>query len=202
MSLCLIKIKKVNSYIYKCIKLNFIVILILFSFKTMAQRREENNENFKNLKIERPFFTGGSFGLQFGTTTAIDISPILGYRFTEHIAAGIGVTYQYYRNGRYTPAIQTDLYGGRVFARFYFLEKLFLHGEAELINFERIAFIPRIGATQNERIWENNLFLGGGFRQLMGEFTSMHISVLYNFNQGPYSPFSNPQIRIGFDISL
>lgn len=191
-----------NPIIYKCIKINFVVILILFSFKTMAQRRVENSEKFESTSIERPFFTGGNFGLQLGTNTAIDISPIFGYRFTEHIAAGIGATYQYYRNGTYIPAIKTDLYGGRAFVRFYFLEKLFLHGEAELINFERIAFIPRIGAAQNERIWENNLFLGGGYRQLMGEFTSMHISILYNFNQGPYSPFSNPQIRIGFDILL
>lgn len=191
-----------NSHIYKCIKLNFIVILILFSFKTMAQRRVENNEKFESSSIERPFFTGGSFGLQFGTITAIDVSPILGYRFTENIVAGVGATYQYYRNGRYIPAIQTDIYGGRVFARFYFLEKLFIHGEAELINFERIAFIPGTGSSQSERIWENNLFLGVGYRQLMGEFTSMHISILYNFNQGPYSPFSNPQIRIGFDVSL
>jgi len=192
----------VNSHIYKCIKLNFIVILILFSFKTMAQRRVENNEKFESSSIERPFFTGGNLGLQFGTYTAIDVSPILGYRFTENIAAGIGATYQYYRNGRYTPANTTDIYGGRVFVRYYFLEKLFLHGEAELINFKKIELVPGIGTLQNERIWENNLFLGVGYRQLMGEFTSMHISILYNFNQGPYSPFSNPQIRIGFDVSL
>lgn len=191
-----------NSHIYKFIKLNFIVILILFSFKTMAQRRVENNEKFESSSIERPFFTGGNLGLQFGTYTAIDVSPILGYRFTENIAAGIGATYQYYRNGRYTPANTTDIYGGRVFVRYYFLEKLFLHGEAELINFKKIELVPGIGTLQNERIWENNLFLGVGYRQLMGEFTSMHISILYNFNQGPYSPFSNPQIRIGFDISL
>lgn len=191
-----------NSHIYKCIKLNFIVILILFSFKTMAQRRVENNEKFESSSIERPFFTGGNLGLQFGTYTAIDVSPILGYRFTENIAAGIGATYQYYRNGRYTPANTTNIYGGRVFVRYYFLEKLFLHGEAELINFKKIELVPGIGTLQNERIWENNLFLGVGYRQLMGEFTSMHISILYNFNQGPYSPFSNPQIRIGFDVSL
>lgn len=191
-----------NSIIYKCIKLNFVVILILFSFKTMAQRRVENNEKFESSSIERPFFTGGNLGLQFGTYTAIDVSPILGYRFTENIAAGIGATYQYYRNGRYTPANTTDIYGGRIFVRYYFLEKLFLHGEAELINFKKIDLVPGIGTLQNERIWENNLFLGGGYRQLMGEFTSMHISILYNFNQGPYSPFSNPQIRIGFDILL
>ncbi|MDY0217206.1 MAG: hypothetical protein RBS19_09640 [Bacteroidales bacterium] len=191
-----------NSYIYRCIKINFVVALSLFSLTIMAQRRTTSDEKFKNTNIERPFFTGGNFGLQFGTITAIDVSPILGYRFTENFAVGIGATYQYYRNGRYNPAIQTDIYGGRVFVRFYFLEKLFLHGEAELINFEKIAFIPGTGSTQNERIWENNLFLGGGYRQLIGEFTSMHISILYNFNQGPYSPFSNPQIRIGFDISL
>lgn len=121
-----------NPTIYRCIKINFAIILSLFSLNTMAQRRVVNDEKFKNTSIERPFFTGGSFGLQFGTITAIDISPILGYRFTENIVAGIGATYQYYRNGRYIPAVQTDIYGGRTFVRFYFLQKLFLHGKLNL----------------------------------------------------------------------
>lgn len=176
--------------------------MLLFSnLKSIAQRRPTDDDRIKTEILYRRVFTGGSFGLQFGTITAIDISPIIGYRFTENIAAGIGGTYQYYRDGRFMPALKTDIYGGRAFARYYFLEKLFLHGEIEIINFEKIAFTPAT-SSKKERIWENNIFLGGGYRQLLGEFSSMHISILYNFNQGPYSPFSNPQIRIGFDILL
>jgi hypothetical protein len=191
-----------NSLLYKCIKSSIFLILIFSSIKTEAQRRPVEDDRIKTNILDRRYFTGGSFGIQFGTITAIDISPIIGYRFTENIAAGIGGTYQYYRDGRFMPALKTDIYGGRAFARYYFLEKLFLHGEIEIINFEKIAFMPGVSSTQKERIWENNIFLGGGYRELLGEFSSMHISILYNFNQGPYSPFSNPQIRIGFDILL
>ena len=177
-------------------------MLIFSNLKIAAQRRTVEDVKIKTDNIDRRYFTGGSFGLQFGTITAIDISPVFGYRFTENIAAGVGGTYQYYRDGRFMPALKTDIYGGRAFARYYFLEKLFLHGEIEIINFEKIAFMPGVSSTQKDRIWENNIFLGGGYRQLLGEFSSMHISILYNFNQGPYSPFSNPQVRIGFDILL
>lgn len=155
-----------------------------------------------NNEVERPYFTGGNFGLQFGSVTAIDVSPILGYRIKENLALGIGATYQYFRDGSYKPTISMDVYGGRLFARYYFLSYFFLHGEYELINHKKVNIIQGYSVVTNDRVWENNLYLGGGYRQLLGEFSSMHISALWNFNQGPYSPYSNPLIRIGFDIQL
>ncbi len=185
---------------------NYISIFSLFFaltlFKTEVYCQKNEQKPIENKRVERPYFTGGNFGLQFGSVTAIDVSPILGYRITENIAVGIGATYQYFKDARYVPAISTDIYGGRLFARYYFFEKFFLHAEYEIINYEKISIIPGTNNMLNERLWENNLFLGGGYRQLIGDFSSMHISVLWNFNQGPYSPFSNPQIRIGFDIQL
>jgi hypothetical protein len=191
-----------NPLLFKCIKISFFFMLLFSNFKSKAQRRPTEEHRIKTEILDRRIFTGGSFGLQFGTITAIDISPVLGYRFAENIAAGVGLTYQYYRDGRFNPALKTDIYGGRAFARYYLFEKFFLHSEIEIINFEKIAFSPGTSLNQKERIWENNIFIGGGYRQLLGEFSSMHISILYNINQGPYSPFSNPQIRIGFDILL
>lgn len=189
---------------YQMKKIKFIVFLIfihLFGASTIYCQNKEDKP-IDNKKVDRPYFTGGNFGLQFGSVTAIDFSPILGYRITENIAVGIGATYQYYKDARSKPDITTDIYGGRLFARYYFWEKFFLHTEYELINFEKLSIIPGTNNLFNERIWENNLFVGGGYRQLIGDFSSMHLSILWNFNQGPYSPFSNPQLRIGFDILL
>lgn len=180
----------------------YTLVFFLILKVSVVYCQDNENKHLENKKVERPYFTGGNFGLQFGSVTAIDVSPILGYRITENIAVGIGATYQYFKDARYIPSISTDVYGGRLFARYYFFERFFFHAEYELINYEKLSIIPGTTNLMNERIWENNFFLGAGYRQLIGEFSSMHLSVLWNFNQGPYSPYSNPQIRIGFDIQL
>src|SRR5215216_5004176 len=40
---------------------------------------------------------GGGLGASFGTYTAVSVSPVIGYRFTDWLAAGVGVGYQYLR---------------------------------------------------------------------------------------------------------
>ena len=40
---------------------------------------------------------GGGFGFGFGSVTNIEqLSPIVGYRFTDQFSAGIGLGYQYF----------------------------------------------------------------------------------------------------------
>ena len=72
------------------------------------------------------FFTGGNLGLQFGSTTAIDVAPILGYRVTEAFSVGIGATYIYLHINNNYYNYTNDIYGGSVFARYNILENFFL----------------------------------------------------------------------------
>ena len=39
---------------------------------------------------------GGGLGFQFGTSTIINVAPQVGYRFTEKLSFGVGVTYLHY----------------------------------------------------------------------------------------------------------
>ena len=182
-------------------KIISLLILINVSFG-FSQAQKPNNEP-KVFNVERPWFTGGGLGLQFGTITNIDLSPIIGYRITDHFAIGLGGTYQYYNDKRYNPHINASMYGGRVFARYYvhYLKNFFAHAELEILNYEKF---NAIGGTisDRERIWEGNPLAGIGYRQMVGEFSSMHLSVLWNFNQSPYSVYTNPLIRISFNIQL
>src|SRR5688572_2037774 len=106
----------------------------------------------QEVKEKVPFkdriFIGGSLGLQFGSATYIDVSPLVGYQISKKLQAGVGVTYIYYKvkDSNYNYEYETSIYGGRLFSRYYILDNLFAHGEYEILNME----VPsEIGGTGN-----------------------------------------------------
>jgi len=182
-------------------KIKIITIILLIGYFNVFGQRENRTDNTEGLSFKERLFTGGNFGLQFGTITNIEISPILGYRVTENFVFGIGATYICYSNSIYTPKYSTDIYGGRLFSRYYFFEKIFAHAELETLNYEAVSIFHSNNYTLN-RVWSNGVLLGGGYRQMLGEFSSIHLTILWNFNEDIYSPYTNPIIRVGFDIGL
>lgn len=146
---------------------------------------------------------GGNLGLQFGTVTYVDISPTIGYKVTEKFHAGVGATYIYYSekyplsNGQ-TYTYKTDIYGGKVFTRYYVLENLFLHHETEILNLEVYDLL-------NDKVERKNILsplLGAGYIQRFGESSGLYLMVLFNLNETPDSPYTNPIIRMGLSFGL
>jgi hypothetical protein len=148
---------------------------------------------------ERIFF-GGNFGLQFGTITFVDVSPMIGYRFTEKFSAGPGISYMFYRErfSGFTP-FETSIYGGRIFTRYEIYRGIFFHGEYEVLNrevFDSWLFPERF------RTNVTSILLGGGIRQHMGGRTFLNLLVLWNINESAYSMYNNPIIRMGFNVGF
>lgn len=147
-------------------------------------------------------FVGGNFGLLFGNITMIDLSPNAGYKITENFSAGVGITYIYFNDRFFN--YSTNIYGGRVFARYNFLEKFLLHTEYEILNMElwnRLDF-------KRDRVNYPRLLLGGGFRQNIGTNSSLMLLVLFNvlddtefFNRYAFR-MPNPDVRVGFSIGF
>jgi hypothetical protein len=150
-------------------------------------------------KPKTPFtdrlFTGGNLGFQFGTVTFAEISPLIGYRFTDKISAGVGVTYQYYHYKDTYYDLETNVYGGRIFGRYLFTNYLFAHLEYEYLNLEAFDF-------QRRRVDVGSLLAGGGYIQHIGPRSAIVAMILYNFTESAYTPYSNPIIRIGLNIGL
>ncbi len=167
-----------------------VFILILFTFSFQLQNSfAQKGEPF----VDRLFF-GGNFGASFSSEfTSVDISPIIGYRFTEKFQAGPGIIYQYlsFQN------LSTNNYGAKIFARYFLLPNIYAQTELENLNlkfFERDPTGKIVGNRRNVQ----SLFIGGGYRQMIGRLGGIDFQLLYNINQNRFSPYQNPLIRIGF----
>ncbi len=177
------------------------ICIILFSLvSAYAQlpliERDQNppSERF----IDRMFF-GGTFGLQFGTQTYIEIAPVAGYYITPKLSAGLGIKYIYYKINDVYYNYSSNLYGGGPFMRYIVFDNLFLHAEYEILNMEVPEPPYNIYYTRQN---VTSIFLGGGYRQMIGSRSSMDFLILWNINNSTYSPYANPLFRIGFGFGI
>lgn len=175
-----------------------LVLLIMLVFFLMPALANDNDEiDVQDLSHKERIFVGGYLGLQIGSYTFVEVSPIVGYRLTNRIDAGIGSTYQYSRG--YLQDSGTHTFGGSGFARFSILPQVFLHGEYELLNLETPL---ALNEQEDDRMWEENYFLGAGYRVRVGEKAFFNLMVLYNFNQDSHVYFQNPVYRFSVEVDL
>lgn len=169
---------------------------MLLSFSGYAQDSSMVRKNPTKPRFWDKVFVGGNFGLQLGTATFIDVSPLIGYRITPKLHAGVGVTYQYFHYKDKYYDLETNVYGGRLFGRYLFTDYLFAHGEYELLNLEAFDFYP------SRRVDVVSILGGGGYIQRFGRNSAIVAMILYNFTESVYTPYNNPIIRIGVNFGL
>jgi hypothetical protein len=178
----------------------WMVCLLALAY-TAAAQKGDRFESYHDISYKNSFFTGGSLGFQFGSVIMIDVSPQAGYYPLEYIAVGAGFTYQYISNRLYRPSLDVNVYGGRLFSRFYLpvFSSIFAHAE-----YEYMAYRTNVFSLYGDMEWINlNNFLAGvGYRQIICGRSSINLMVLWNFNESEYALSTNPVIRIGFDIGL
>ena len=159
---------------------------------------------------ERVFF-GGIFALQFGTVTAIEVSPLVGYKLTNHLSVAGGIKYEYLSDKRFSPPYSTHIYGLRTFVRLYLIRNMgdflggglamgfYLQAEYEGLSLER-QYFDYPNYPDDGRFWLHSPLIGGGISVPTGPYGSFNFSVLYNLNETYNSIYSNPVIRIGFNF--
>lgn len=183
-------------------RLLFLVLLVALVNSAQAQRyfdAEEDSVSFK----DRVYF-GGNFGLQLGTFTNIEVSPLVGYMVTPDFSVGMGGTFQYLKGEIFDPFLggtfeyDTKIYGGRTFARHNIDEQFFAYTEIELINLE----VPSFDENRLRREWVEGFFIGGGYTQQIFGRSSFNVMLLYNLlHDNIRSPYPNAFIvRGGFTL--
>ncbi|NVO01984.1 MAG: hypothetical protein HXX09_04725 [Bacteroidetes bacterium] len=175
-------------------------IPIFFYYSGFSQEiNQDNNEDYPENNPK--FFTGGTLGIQFGSQTLVNVSPMLGYNITKNLGFGIGGTYQYfrYKNSTYNYTFSINEYGGRAFVRYLAIYNLFAYAEYEVLNLQRF---DQYGIYNKNRYFASSAFLGPGYRERIGEKSYIYIMLLWNFNETPDSPYNNPILRTGIEIGL
>ncbi|MFC2115728.1 hypothetical protein ACFLTU_04595 [Bacteroidota bacterium] len=185
----------------------FIVMINCLAVSSLMAEWEET-PSFK----ERIFF-GGNFGLTFGNTTSIIVSPLAGYQVTPRLSSGFGIRYEFYKSNYpgYIP-FDTHIYGGSVFSRYMVIKNLseaigigglnsglFLHGEYEILSLES-KYFDYVNPNPDGRFSLHSFLVGGGLFQPIGQRAGILITVLWNLNESYNSIYSNPIIRIGFNF--
>lgn len=143
-----------------------------------------------NPPLRDRLYFGGGIGLSFGDVDYIELSPLVGYRVTPELNLGLGVFYRYRKDSRYEPDVTTNDYGGSVFGQYRLIPQLFVHGEAEYVDYEYV-----LGNLDTDRETDTNLLAGLGYG------SSFYVLVLYNFNYDEESyanPYDSPWVfRVG-----
>lgn len=185
------------DYLYKGV---LSLTLIFLSEITLGQIYNPNyreNTKPKNSFASHLYF-GGGLGLQFGTATLVEISPLVGYKITPKFSIGVSPTYKYYGyNYAGYGKIKTNVFGGSIFSRYFIFENVFAH-----VEYETLAYTTREPNQTAYMQQYDSFFVGGGYNQRIGDKSAMYILVLWNLNDTQYSPYTNPVIRVGFSFGL
>ncbi len=194
----------------------FLFIFLLISTTALFAQQPENDQEPGKKGFDRSrLFAGGNFGLSFGNYTFINISPQVGYRFTNMFAAGIGI------NGQFTQL--TDRYGSQtvsrskygvtgmnIFGRFYPIQQAFIQAQPEMnyIWGSVKDYSSNTKYSLNGKILPSFLLGAGGILP-MGNVGGLLVMVQYDvlnktgYGSDPSTPYGNkPFVSIGFNFGL
>jgi len=142
-------------------------------------------------------YVGGNVGAWFGSSTYINLSPLVGCKITKDFSLGVTGTYNYFSQVYGGQKYVSTIYGGGGFGRYHFHENFFAQ-----VGVERLSVLDYRSIIPDSRVWIDNILVGGGYRQYFSERGSFVAALFYNLNQTPLSPYPNPIIQIGFNIGL
>jgi len=188
---------------YYCIAMTRNILMLFVIIATISNNafsQAAEGRDVSDLTISERIFFGGFLGLQFGTQTAINISPQAGFLISNRFSAGIGSTYQLYHDRFFGQSFTTHVFGYSVFGRLHIMPRIFAHAEFEQLNMQIRE--NRVLDQPDERFWETNIFLGAGYRQPLSDRVNFNIMLLYNFNEQSQAYYQNPIFRFGVDVSL
>lgn len=183
--------------------ITFFTILSSAYGTQLIEKDSLKTPNLTWIKIKERIYFGGDVGASFGSLTFVEISPLIGYKISERFSMGIGSIYQYYRYNYKTTSgasliISSSMYGGKVFAREFINDRLYLYSEADILNLEGY----NSNTDETKRVNVPLFLVGGGYLVPIGESASFGLNILIDLIDDPYSPFSNPIIRGGFVFGL
>lgn len=183
------------------------ILLTLFFSLYTADKLIAQDKNNERPPFKERLFWGGSFSLQLGTLTDIEIAPVVGVWLLPRLAIAAGPNYRFYK----FLGEQTDIYGIQSYLQVVLLRdidklipigshtSIVLQVDNELLSLESSfwkgsSYIP----GESKRFFVNTPLIGGGLSQQIGRRASINFIVLWALSDSGYALYSNPEIRISF----
>lgn len=181
----------------------FLVLFVAGGFHAMAEEGAVADTDTKELNskptveetttakkkpkkdFKRNIFYGGYINLSFGDYMVIGIEPMIGYKVTPKLSAGVKLRYDYIRDDRYPTTFTTSTYGGSVFGRYLVTPKFYAQAEAATYSYEYY--------YSGDRDWVPFLLVGGGYIQPLSERTWLNVQILFDIVQDEKSPYDDWQ---------
>ena len=166
-----------------------VVLAIFFASALFAQGQDTTQALQKQPPPQQkakkmPVYYGGSIGLSFGNYFRVNVSPMVGYRYSPKASVGFRVSYEYIEDKRYDPKLTSSNYGGSLFARYRIIPKAYGH-----VEFAYMSYKYKISNLESDRTWVPFLLLGGGYVQPISPNASFIIEVLVDVLQDDRSPY-------------
>lgn len=177
-----------------------ILLLVLLTTSASSQISGKGAPSFR----ERLFF-GGNFGLQFGSVTDIELSPVVGFWVLPRIAVAAGPDYRFYSFYKN----RTHIYGVKSYLELTLLRNInsvipigantdiVAHIEDQYLSLESAFF--RDAPYDSKRFMVNTVLAGGGLSQQIGKRSALNILILFALDEeNEYGLYSNPEFRLSF----
>jgi hypothetical protein len=167
------------------------------SRQEQTRQQDANKENSGSSFTDK-LYVGGGFGLSFGDVTYIQLMPMVGYRITPKLSAGLRFMYQYtsrkyYTGPNTTQKISSNDFGVGPFARMMLFGPIYAQVEYEYLNYEYTDF-----NGESTRYGYGSFMAGGGIIQPIGGKAAFFLTALYNFSYDANStgpqPYGRPYI--------
>jgi hypothetical protein len=189
--------------------LGFVVLAFILSMQVAVAQQEDKEPAEPKGFDKSKLFVGGNFGLSFGDYTFINISPQLGYRFNNYLAAGAGLNFQYssikyrdtYGNSAYRAAYGVT--GLNVFGRVYPIQYLLLQVQPEMnYTWGKYKYYNGQPDEKVDGKFVPSLLLGGGAVLPTGP-GALVLMVQFDVLNNPRSPYGNrPIYNFGYNVGF
>ena len=145
---------------------------------------------------------GGNFQVHPGDLVSLDISPVVGYRWTKMLRIGLGGTYRttFDEKEKFLLSNEKAVFGYRGYAEHDVYKGFYAHGE-----YERLRGTPQSAKNtlpdQRGDAWRNGALLGLGKTYQIRNRIKGNVMVLYNFLYDEHSHYNRPwNLRFGFEL--
>jgi hypothetical protein len=126
----------------------------------------------------------GFYSANGGNILYYDISPHVGYKFTQVLSAGVQLIYNNQRYSSGLAHINYDIFGLGVFGRALILDRFFLQAEIDALS------IPSYyRGSSSGRMASDEKMAGIGYKSPLGDKLSYFFVLLYDFQPGANSPY-------------